>query len=83
MAELYNDSLTEKGANRLAERIKGHWRVRGHDVKVWTEIMDKSLGADQVASGHAVYVVRSDMINGLPRTMVDGVRHYNKVIHNV
>lgn len=81
MAE-FQDNLTEKGANRVAERVKGHWRIRGYDVKVWVELADPATRKDIIANGQAVYAVRSDMVNGLPRKMLEA-RHYNRVIHAV
>jgi len=54
------DWLSEKNARVLANNIRGYWQDRGHGVDVWTEMLPRVFGAK------GVWVVRSDMVNGLP-----------------
>jgi hypothetical protein len=56
---LVERSSTPDGALFLAERLRDFWRDRGHAVDVWVECVF-------VPGGHAVFVVRSTLVNGLP-----------------
>ncbi len=53
--------LNERAAGQLARRIEHYWRQRGQAVRVWLE---RCPGMDDAGGP---YVVRSDMIDGLPR----------------
>jgi hypothetical protein len=59
------DTMTESGANLLAADIRAYWlREHGLDVSksVWAE-----QGAWSAAAREAIFVVRSDFVNGMPR----------------
>lgn len=56
------EHCTRSGATRLAERIRAYWAHKGYNIKVWAE---ETAG---------VFVVRSDMINGRPRSYVHPMR---------
>jgi hypothetical protein len=54
------DSFSHEGAQRLACRVADYWHRRGRVVQTWPERV--------VVSGLcAVWVVRSDLVNGFPR----------------
>lgn len=54
------DFCTKDGAFRLAKRIQQKWHDLGHaNVRVW--VCD---AAEE--SRHGLYVVRSNLVNGLP-----------------
>jgi hypothetical protein len=55
------DWLSPSGAGQLVEFVREYWRSRGHDVRVWVE-------SPKFKSRDAFVAVRSDMIDGLPRT---------------
>lgn len=55
------DNLTYFGAQYLADRIRAHWAEQGKFVRVWTE---KTV---PLSASCSTYIVRSDMINGVPR----------------
>lgn len=57
------EHCTKGGATRLAERIRAYWARQGYNVKVWTEPTAEQL-----------WSVRSDMINGRPRSYVHALR---------
>lgn len=75
------DWLSESGAHRQAEIIRGYWRVRGYHVNVWVELAEDAR-KDVIKNGHGVYAVRSNLVNGLPPKMMEA-RHYDRVIHAV
>ena len=50
------DATTQAGAEAIARTIEHHWRQVGHRVKAWVE---------QAPGGAPV--VRSDLVNGMPR----------------
>ncbi|MFC5358087.1 hypothetical protein [Azospirillum himalayense] len=54
------DLMTEGEAKALATRIEGHWHRLGQTtVKVWAEAVDPS-------SRPVVWVIQSNLVNGLP-----------------
>lgn len=55
--------MTHKRAAYLADQIAAFWKRRGHVVKAWVEKEPWSEKAQ--TSG---YTVRTDLVNGLPRT---------------
>jgi len=60
------DWLTERGATDLAQQIKAYWAKHGKKVK--TEVVtarSPKTGGDIKVEMHCV---RTDMINGLPRS---------------
>lgn len=63
MARREADNLGEAGAVRLAHRIRQYWYDRGRVVRTRIE---KSDGLRQ----SRVFVVRSDMKNGMPQKKV-------------
>lgn len=56
------DVLSLKRAERMADGIRAYWRAQGYEVATWVE---------HTPFHHkmrtAVIVVRSDLVNGLPR----------------
>jgi hypothetical protein len=54
--------MTKHTAAMLARRIEAFWRKRGGVVKCRTEMM-MDAGSERGAS----WVVRSDLLNGMPR----------------
>lgn len=64
---LARDQCSEAGARKLAEALRNHWRAQGFDVKAVVE----PVGFFQQART-VVYAVRSDMVNGLPKGMING-----------
>ena len=57
-----NDNLKLAGAVQLANRIEAFWQAKKRTVLVRVECVE--LGSD------GYYVVRSDMVGGLPRPKV-------------
>jgi hypothetical protein len=55
------DLLSCKAAYQLAEEIYSFWKSRGAEITV------KVLELRTAAAPHPVYVIRSDLVNGLPR----------------
>lgn len=60
-------------AEAMARRLKAHWIERGGDVAMRVEVEDLGRGV-------GIHNVRSDMINGMPRSWYAGksnwrVRH--------
>lgn len=58
-----NDYCTTEGARRLKQRIEEYWKDRGFDVNV--DLIDAGF---MPAMRSARTDVRSNMVNGLPRT---------------
>jgi hypothetical protein len=56
---MLRDTLSRTGAEELKARIEDYWHSRGFAVTV--DIAPDALFGDRI------WVVRSDMINGLPR----------------
>lgn len=56
------DYTTRKGANALADRIRGHWAKQGHHVSF--KLQDAPF-MPAMRSGRVD--LRSDMLNGWPR----------------
>lgn len=56
------DWTSRAGAQRLAKRIEAYWRAKGATVTC-TTMAEGVLNSPDVAH----HVVRSDMVNGLPR----------------
>ncbi len=55
-----NDTFSPTGAKRLADTIKEYWRKQGKAPNV--EVQCENMG-----NLGSIFVVRSDMVNGLPR----------------
>lgn len=56
-----SDRLTKTGANRLANTIREYWANLGYEVGV--EVVQERVGSGEGSA----YVVRTDLVNGLPR----------------
>lgn len=52
--------FTKQGAYELVRRIRDAWRMAGWDILVWVEPSTRFDGRKE-------WVVRSDLVNGLPR----------------
>ena len=52
--------FTHAGAYELVRRIRDAWRMAGWDILVWVEPSTRFDGRKE-------WVVRSDLVNGLPR----------------
>ena len=68
------ETLTKPGAQYLAGIIQTYWSRRGHMPMVRIEPISKGyrkLSRDGIIG--AAYQVRSDMLNGLPREIVNNV----------
>ncbi len=50
------DYSTKTGCKVLCDKIMAGWKARGHKVKAWPESI-----------GGGYYVVKSDLVNGLPQ----------------
>ncbi|GAM96405.1 hypothetical protein U91I_00024 [alpha proteobacterium U9-1i] len=59
------DFCTREGAQALKDKIEAYWRDRGHAVMVSLE----NVGFHPAIRA-ARYEVRSDMVNGMPRSIV-------------
>lgn len=59
-----SERFTEAGAGRLAKTILEYWAARGAAPRVYVAIDSGSLRANRDGT---MFVVRSDMVNGLPR----------------
>lgn len=64
---LARDLCSKPGAEKLAAALRNHWRGLGYDVKA--SVVE--VGFFQQART-VVYAVRSDMVNGLPKGMING-----------
>lgn len=62
---VWHTGMTEETANRLASRIRDYWQGA-------VETRIEYVQGTHNTSGF--YVVRSDMVNGLPRRSSEGVR---------
>ncbi|KAA0581520.1 hypothetical protein [Azospirillum sp. Sh1] len=64
------DSFSERGARELARRIRTAWANIGWDVEVRVE----RLASEDVGDGRSIahFIVRSDLINGMPQRRLDG-----------
>lgn len=51
--------MTADNARKLAQKIATYWAVRGQTVQTFVEPIDGGMGGG--------YVIRSDMLNGMPR----------------
>ncbi len=63
------DAWSERGSNRLLNKIRAYWEIRGHHPKLWLEPI-KALYKDEHTKRQGTitgYVVRSDMVGGQPR----------------
>ncbi len=56
------DSFTQPGAERVAQRIREYWRRRDYVVSVWVEPQPFHM-----AMREAYWIIRSDLVNGWPR----------------
>jgi hypothetical protein len=61
-----NDFCTREGALRLKERIESYWKDRGYDVNI--ELLEAGF---MPAMRSARTDVRSNMVNGIPKTAND------------
>lgn len=61
------DTFTFEGAQRLANRIRRWWKAQGHEVLVWVEELPTPT-RDDFTKRAASYQVRSNLVNGLPRS---------------
>ena len=59
------DNMSEDGATHLASCVLAYWLDRGHfavDVRI-----ERDAVAERRDRRHAVWVVRSNLVGGLPR----------------
>lgn len=63
------DFCTREGAQALKDKIEAYWRDRGHAVMVSLE----NVGFHPAIRA-ARYEVRSDMVNGMPRSAIDSAK---------
>lgn len=56
------DTFSEEGAKQVKERIEAYWDARGYKVQVFIE---KKGFVPTLRGAH--WVVRSDLVDGLPR----------------
>lgn len=63
MIDMPSDSMTEAGAQRLAAVISYYWAQRGRYVET-------KVTALKPYAGRSVFVVRSDMVNAQPISLV-------------
>ena len=81
MATSNNEFCTRDGAIRLAAKIYEYWQSQGYTVHTTVEQMknvsfSKGLNVD-------VWVVRSNLINGVPPEQVRGLKpHKQEVSYN-
>ncbi|MBK1837658.1 hypothetical protein JHL17_09545 [Azospirillum sp. YIM B02556] len=63
------DSFSERGARELARRIRAAWARLGWDVEVRVE----RIASEELDDGRSIahFIVRSDLINGLPHRRLD------------
>lgn len=61
---MVKDHISEDGAQKLARRIREYWGERG--MKVATSVAPVAMGTAGDNKG-AVFSVRSDMVDALPR----------------
>lgn len=61
------DFCSQEGAQALKAKIEGYWRERGHEVSV----MLQNVGFHPAIRA-ARFDLRSDMINGMPRSAAPG-----------
>ena len=59
-------STGENEAEALAALVRGFWRTRGHDPRVWIEA--QAVRASATDSERVIWGVRSDMVGGRPKT---------------
>lgn len=59
-----NDTFSEKGAREVKAQIEDYWRQRGYEVQVYIE---KKGFVPTLRGAH--WVVRSDLVDGLPRPL--------------
>lgn len=62
------DSVTIGGAEELAARIRAYWADRGYEVNTRVELFHHITGKVD-----KFYVIRSDMVNGLPQRRAQAV----------
>ncbi len=65
------DAWSERGAERVAKRIRTYWTKRGRpDVRVWLEPITSSYVDEHSHRRGTItgYVIRSNMVGGQPRT---------------
>lgn len=62
------DYCSERGAQALKEKIEAYWRERGGNVTVRVQQMGFHPAIRAVR-----YELRSDMVNGAPRTNLEAV----------
>jgi hypothetical protein len=58
------DGMSLRGAERLARKIEAYWSSRGHTVQT---IVVPENAVDDNATGTGIWVVRSSLVNGMPR----------------
>jgi hypothetical protein len=63
------DFCTREGAQALKDKIEAYWRERGHAVMVSLE----NVGFHPAIRA-ARYEVRSDMVNGMPRSAISAAK---------
>ncbi len=69
MAAGLTDFCTREGAQALKDKIEAYWRERGHAVMVSLE----NVGFHPAIRA-ARYEVRSDMVNGMPRSAISAAK---------
>jgi hypothetical protein len=56
--------MTFAGATELADKIRQFWAEKGHIVRAWIEVQQAKH--DDLKKERTLYVVRSNLFNGLP-----------------
>lgn len=60
-AALPNDTLTPRGAQALADRIRNFWLAQGYSgIQTWVEQIPG------IMYGQTCYIVRTNMVRGVP-----------------
>ena len=59
MSHKPGDTLTKKGAEQLAAKIRAYWQSVGKDIEVWIEPMERNIA--KIGHCKNLYVVRSDL----------------------
>ena len=60
------DTTTREGAEALAARLTRYWHAKGYtQVRHWAE-HQRVRTAEAPLFGHAIWVVRSNLVGGLP-----------------
>lgn len=65
-----SDFCSSDGASRLQNAIRDYWRKKGFDVEI--ELVHEGFVSTMRSSR---FDIRSNMVNGMPRSVVPETRH--------